>query len=124
VIPATLDELSDGAALATEDDPAVFDREWALRLMETSLAAVQREIDPLRWPVLCAFLPGEGEPPSYEDAALQLRVTPQALKTTVHRMRRRMREEVRAAVARTLGSVRDVDGELDYLHRVLRSNGH
>jgi RNA polymerase sigma-70 factor (ECF subfamily) len=124
-IMASLDDLDtdDGFASATPAaDAKVFDREWALQLMQRTMdhmAAAFCE-DP-HWPVLSSFLPGAGETPSYEAAAANLGITVGALKTKVHRIRVYFRERIRAAVACTVSAAHEVDEELSYLHSVLRS---
>ena len=119
---ASLDELGDNAALA-EVAPAeatAFDREWALRLMDATMAAVEREFSgSAQWAVLVRFLPGAGAPPAYEEAAAQLGLSLPALKTAVHRVRQQFREALRSAVARTVSGAHEIDDELAYLHRVL-----
>jgi RNA polymerase sigma-70 factor (ECF subfamily) len=109
-----------------ETDPG-FDRAWAGQLMETAMGEVARPFleggREDEWAVISRFLPGAGEQPRYEEAALQARLSLPALKTAVHRVRQRFREELRAAVARTVGAAHEVDTELAYLHRVLSSPG-
>ena len=119
---ASLDELGDGAALAevAEEESTAFDREWALRLMDAAMAAVERVFSGSeQWVVLVKFLPGAGAPPTYEEAAAQLGLSLPALKTAVHRVRQQFRAELRSAVARTVSAAHEIDDELSYLHRVL-----
>ena len=121
----SLDELdteSELAASAPHADTATFDREWALRLMELTLAGVADSFsDKKVWAVMEQFLPGAGEAQSYEDAARQLGISVGALKTHVHRVRQQFREVLRAAVAHTVSAAHEVDDELSYLYRVLSS---
>ena len=127
VAPMSLDELGENAASESAHDSAIFDREWALQLMETTMTAVSQEFSSAgrggEWSVLVRFLPGAGEPPSYEQAAAQLGVSLPALKTSVHRVRQKFREALRAATARTVSAAHDIDDELAYLHRVLSAHG-
>ena len=110
---------------ASPQDTSVFDREWALVLMENTVRAVERSFAQTersaQWEVLCRFLPGSGEAPTYEEAAAQLGISLAAVKSGVHRLRLQFREELRFAVARTVGAAHEVDEELAYLHRVLTS---
>lgn len=122
----SLDELAEHGfepSAATEEGDQVFDREWALQLMDAALAGVARPFmeggREREWEVISQFLPGAGEPPTYEDAAAQAGLSLPALKTAVHRVRQRFREELRAAVARTVSAAHEIDEELAYLHRVL-----
>ncbi len=127
VAPMSLDELGESVGVELAENSVVFDRGWALQLMETAMAAVEREFSADgrngAWPVLVRFLPGAGEPPGYEESAAKLGVTLPALKTSVHRIRRKFREELRAATARTVSAAHDIDDELAYLHRVLSCPG-
>lgn len=126
---ASLDDLN-GTDMkdvaARQPDGSTFDREWALQLMEKALSAVERAVlekEPREhWEVVRLFLPGAGEPPTYEDAAARLGITVGAMKTHVHRARQGLREELRATVARTVGAPHEIDEELAYLHRVLTSS--
>ena len=122
----SLDELAENGFEppdGSEEGDRGFDREWALQLMDTAYAGVARPfVEDGRegeWSVISQFLPGSDEPPAYEEAAAQAGLSLSALKTAVHRVRQRFREELRAAVARTVSAAHEIDGELAYLHRVL-----
>ena len=126
----SLDELAEHGfepPNVIEEGDRVFDREWAWQLMDAALAGVARPyVEGGRadeWGVISRFLPGAGEPPGYEEAAAQLGISLAALKTAVHRVRQRFREELRRAVARTVSAAHEIDDELAYLHRVLSSPG-
>jgi DNA-directed RNA polymerase specialized sigma24 family protein len=130
VLISSLDELGDNGfepPSAVEESDVVFDRAWATQLMALAMTEVARpflENDrPGEWAVISRFLPGAGEQPSYEDAAAQVGLSPPALKTAIHRVRQRFREELRAAIARTVSAAHEIDDELAYLHRVLSSPG-
>ena len=130
VFIGSLDEMAETGfepTAAPEEDERAFDREWAMQLMDTAFAGVARPfLEDGRegeWDVLSQFLPGAGESPTYEAAAAQLGILLPALKTAVHRVRQRFREELRAAVARTVSAAHEIDAELAYLHRVLSSPG-
>ena len=126
----SLDELAENGfepPNVIEEGDRVFDREWAWQLMDAALAGVARSyVEGGRadeWGVISRFLPGAGEPPGYEEAAAQLGISLAALKTAVHRVRQRFREELRRAVARTVSAAHEIDDELAYLHRVLSAPG-
>ena len=119
---ANIDDIDIGVESVA--DSSTFDREWAMRLMELTMATVADSfLDKSLWAVLERFLPGAGESPSYEKAAAQLGVSVGAMKTSVHRVRQQFRKALRSAVARTVGAAHEVDEELSYLHRVLSSSG-
>ena len=119
-----MDAAGETVAVTSEADVSTFDREWALNLMETALANLEASCGADgTWLVLARFLPGAGAPPGYEEAAAQAGLSLPALKTAVHRVRQRFREELRGAVARTVSAAHEIDDELAYLHRVLSSPG-
>ena len=126
----SLDELAENGfepSAESEAGDAVFDRAWAMQLMDTALAGVAQPFlesgREREWNAISRFLPGAGGPPGYEEAAAQLGISLPALKTAVHRVRQNFRAELRAAVARTVSAAHEIDGELAYLHRVLSSPG-
>ncbi len=126
----SLDELAENGfepPAALEEGDRVFDREWALHLMDAALAGVARSFVEAgrerEWEIISQFLPGTGEPPTYEDAAARAGLSLPALKTAVHRLRQRFRQELRAAVARTVSAPHEIDDEIAYLHRVLSAPG-
>ena len=109
---------------ALHDDPEhVFDREWALETVAGALKALRGEMADAgkgdQFDALKGNLTGEGELPRQELAAL-LGISEGAVKVAVHRLRRRYRELLRAAVAETVGSEADLDDEMRYLVAVLR----
>ena len=58
----------------------------------------------------------------YADLAQRLGMTEEAVKMAIHRLRRRFRELLRIQIGETLASADDVDGELQYLLKVLRAS--
>ena len=102
----------------------IYDRRWALTLLENALArlgdeqsAVGRQQD---FAQLRDYLWGEGGGTGYAELAARLRMTEGALKVTVHRLRRRYRELLREEVAHTVATVAETDAELRYLISVIR----
>jgi len=105
----------------------VFDREWALSILENALSQVRKEFAngsaAERFAVLQRFLPGALEVPSYESAAAQLGLSLPALKTDVHRLRQRFRTLVRQEIAGTVSAPHEIDEELNYLQTILMDKG-
>jgi RNA polymerase sigma-70 factor (ECF subfamily) len=66
-----------------------------------------------------AFLPGGSDPPSYANLATELKITESSVKITIHRLRRRYRELLRANVSHTLTDPKDVDDEIRFLLNAL-----
>jgi DNA-directed RNA polymerase specialized sigma24 family protein len=110
-----------------EATSVIFDREWALAILENALATVRQEGESAgskaQFAVLRQFLPGSVQTPSYEDAASQLGLTVPALKSELHRMRRRFRAAVRQEVAATVSAPHEIDEEMNHLQAVLMDKG-
>ena len=107
--------------IATEDDQRVFDRGWALRILELSFARVEAEYgaQPERFLLLKEFLPGSVAQPSTVEAARRAGLNENTLRSEVHRLRGRFRECLRAEVALTTSAPHEVDAELAWLREVL-----
>lgn len=118
------DGVSDLAAIPAPDVER-FDRQWALRLLELTLRALEAEFVQRgrgeAFEVLRNYVPGGVRPPPYETAAHELGISLGAFKTEVHRMRRRFRELLRIEIAVTVSRPEQVDEELAYLGHVLQS---
>jgi RNA polymerase sigma-70 factor (ECF subfamily) len=110
-------------AVSSEPDAILFDREWALVILESGLRALRQEFEsgdnPERFAVLSRFLPGSLEAPTYDEAAAQLGLSLPALKSELHRLRHRFKTLVRQEIASTVSAPHEIDEEMDYLQRVL-----
>lgn len=106
----------------------VFDREWAVVVLERALARIQElylgDAKSEEYRILRQFLPGATQPMSYEDAAKGLRTSLPALKSDIHRIRHRFRELVREEIATTVSAPHEIPAEMQYLHRVLSDPGN
>jgi RNA polymerase sigma-70 factor (ECF subfamily) len=99
-----------------------FDRRWARALVANALAriasehAARGEAD-----LLAALEPtlAGGDAPPYAEIALRLGRNEGAIKTAVHRLRRRFRDVLREEVAQTVATPDEIDDELAYLRDVL-----
>ena len=102
----------------------VYERRWALTLLEQVLARLSREQlvagKGQVFAQLKDYLWGEGSGAGYAEVAERLGMTEGALKVTVHRLRQRYRELLREEVAQTVATVHEVDEELRYLVSVIR----
>ena len=114
-------EQGSGRAL---DPEALFDRAWALALIEEALARLRAEyarrgrselFDALR-PVL---LEPDGAETDRAALARSLALTGGALKVALHRLRGRARDALRAAVRDTVASEEEVEAELARLFAAL-----
>lgn len=126
LVPVSLDEMLEKGLdppAAGEDMVRAFDRQWAAGIVGRALEAVtgqwEGEGRAADLAALRGFLPGGGGGTSYEEAGRALRLSPQAVKSAIHRLRRQFRSELRAAVARTVNTPDEIDEELRYLRRVL-----
>jgi len=94
----------------------LFERQWALALLERVLATLREEC--LRtgkgalFDMLKVMLQGEAGESSYQELAAGLGCSPGALKVAAHRLRRRYRELLREEIAQTVESPEDIDDEL------------
>jgi len=112
-----------GGAARDDDPEAVFDREWALETVAGALRALGEEMTRAgkgeQFEALKGTLTGEDDVARAELAA-RLGMSEGAVKVAVHRLRRRYRELLRAAVAETVCSEEDLEDEMRYLVDVLR----
>jgi len=102
----------------------VYDRRWALTLLDTVLARLaQEQSDAGKEQIFTQLkdhLWGEARETGYAEMAERLGMTEGAVKVTVHRLRRRLRDLLREEVAQTVASGEDVDEELRHLIGVIR----
>jgi RNA polymerase sigma factor (sigma-70 family) len=101
----------------------LFDRRWALTVLDRVLAAVRAELPPAgreTFDVLRTFLVAPDEEDSYAEAASRLALSPGAVRVAVHRLRRRYRARLREEIAATVDDPAQVDEEIGYLIRALR----
>lgn len=104
---------------------ALFERQWALTLVETTLARLKDEMrrfgNEARFERLKEFLTETSSDP-YAVAALDLGISEGAVKVAVHRLRRRFGALLREAVAETVESPEEVESEIRYLFSILRES--
>jgi len=101
----------------------LFDRCWALTLLDQVLARLEREFQEADKADLFRRLrdflvAGTGEE-TYAQAATELGMSSEAVKKAVHRLRRRYAELFREEIARTVGDTAAVDDELRHLCAVM-----
>ncbi len=103
----------------------LFDQRWATTLLTEAVRQLELEMvaagkGPL-FASLKPFLthePGAGE---YQTVAAQLGTSSQTIAVTVHRLRQRYRELVRAEVAHTVSSPLEVEEEMRHLYAALHT---
>ncbi|MHC4858888.1 MAG: RNA polymerase sigma factor [Planctomycetota bacterium] len=95
----------------------VFERRWALTLLDRVLGRLGEEMEKggraEAFAALRTYLTGEG--PAHRETAKRLGMSEGAVKTAVHRLRRRYRELLRAEIAETVAEPAEVDDEIRHL---------
>jgi DNA-directed RNA polymerase specialized sigma24 family protein len=103
----------------------LFDRRWAITLLESARAALQLEYadqgKQRRFERLEGCLPGECREETYAAIGACLGMTEAAVKVEVCRMKRRYAILVRNEVAKTVATPAEIDEELRHLIHVLSS---
>lgn len=126
VLPLELDD-AEGRYRIEPREPStpetLYERRWALTVIERVLARLRgewaeggrgAEFDELK-----ACLLGEGPPGGYGAIAARLGTTEGAVKTAVHRLRRRFQSQLRQDIGETVSDPADVEDEIRYLIRAL-----
>jgi DNA-directed RNA polymerase specialized sigma24 family protein len=101
----------------------LFDRQWAVLLLETVLARLESEYAARgkqeSFQRLQPMLTGDGDAQPYQQLAESLGSNAAAVKMAVHRLRRRYRDLLREEIAQTVTDPSDVDDELKELFTIL-----
>lgn len=101
----------------------LFNRQWALMLLERVMNQLQKECVAAKKAELFEKLKdylvsGSGEK-SYRQLAAELKMSEGVIKVSIHRLRRRFGELVREQVERTVANPNDVDDEIRELFSAL-----
>ncbi len=101
----------------------LFEKRWALTVLETALAALKRQYcqvgNASLFDALAPFMTAQSDLAPYAEVAQRLDMTESAVRMAVSRMRRRYRDKIRAEVGRTLDDSEDVDQEMQNLLEAL-----
>jgi RNA polymerase sigma factor (sigma-70 family) len=101
----------------------VYERRWALTLLERVLAAMRDEYaaagKQALFDELERYLDGGCRDVAYREIAARLAMSEGAVKVAAHRLRRRYRDRLRHEVAQTVGDAADVEDELRALLRAV-----
>lgn len=100
-----------------------FERRWALTLLDDVLkrlgAEYEREGKAGLFAALNPCLVGDRTSQPYQELSQKMGMTESAMKSAVHRLRRRYRQLLRGEIANTVASADEVDDELRHLFTVL-----
>jgi RNA polymerase sigma-70 factor (ECF subfamily) len=101
----------------------MFDREWALTLLDRVMKQLEKECVAARKGELFAqlkdCLTGDSGGKPYQEIARELKMSEGAVKVAVHRLRRRFGELVREQIERTVSSPDEIDDEIRELFAAL-----
>lgn len=107
-----------------ESPDKIFERQWALALLDRVLARLEGEFAAAgrsaQFSRLSGYLIENQGMGSYADAARDLGQTEEAIKKSVQRMRSRYGQLFREEIAHTVAAPADVDPELRYLCQLVR----
>ena len=128
--PVPLDELS--GAERSDVEPAdhltaerIYERRWALTLMEQVLGRLKDEYctagNAVLFDSLKQLLPDDPGAPSRAEIASQLGMTDNAVRQALHRFRHRYQLLLREEISHTVAIASDVEDELRHLIAVLRT---
>jgi len=102
-----------------------FERRWAIEVVHRVLDRLQEEQHSAgkssTFRALRPYLDADRGGESYADAAAALKATPGAVRVAVHRLRRRFRALLLEEIADTVNSTTEVQEEVLYLMKALRS---
>lgn len=128
ILPIDLRSAESGYSLEPSHDltaEKLFEKRWALTVLETSLAALQRQYQQAGkaglFDAIAPFMTAQSDLTTYAEIAQRLDMTESAVRMAVSRMRRRYRDKIRTEVARTLDDSDDIDQEMQHL---LEALGH
>jgi len=112
-----------GTSDQADNPELLFDREWALQIVAGALQELREEMTKAgkgeQFEALKGSLTGEDELPR-EQIVTRLGMNEGAVKVAVHRLRKRYRKLLQAAIAETVSNEADLDDEMRYLVTVLR----
>ena len=108
------EEFAEQLEVSDSSPDALFDRHWALALLDTALARLENESGP-EFPLLKECLTAQRGEIDYGDLAEKMKVKEGAARVAVHRLRKRYRTVIREEVARTVRVEDEVQEELEIL---------
>lgn len=110
--------LHDNIPDENSNEEAVFDRDWAqttIRLTLDSLGKTPESQALLPW------ITREMDAAARTELSEKFGMSEVAVKVALHRLRKRFREAIRTRIAETVENPSEIDAELDYLIKILRT---
>ena len=108
----------------TETPETIYERRWAMTLLDRTLARLRREYEAggkqALFGRLEGHLTGDQEALPYADLCAELKMSEGAIKVAMHRMRRRFGALLREEIGETVSDPDEVDDEIRELFRALR----
>ncbi len=127
VLPLEIENAEGRYSLEPPDNETpetIYERRWALTLLERTLARLSREFEAggkrALFTRLEGYLTGEQETLPYAELAAELGMSEGAVKVMIHRLRRRFGALLREEVGDTVSTPADVDDEIRELFRALK----
>ncbi|MDC0325330.1 sigma-70 family RNA polymerase sigma factor [bacterium] len=100
-----------------------FEKQWAITILETVIQSLRSQYladhNESLFEALKPCLMGSRESQPYAKIAAEFGMSESAIKVSVHRLRQKFRERLRAEIAQTVTSPDEVEEELKHLIRVL-----
>jgi len=107
------------AAVELTTPESLFERRWALSLLEQAMAKLRAEFAGIgkakQFEKMFSFLNCDPEGARYERLAAELGMSAGALRVAVHRMRQKYRRILRAEIAETVSLPEEIDDEIRFL---------
>jgi len=104
---------------ANSDADSVYDRRWALTLLDQAMARLRKEYEAdgkgADFEQLKSFLTVDRADIGYGTVATCLKISEGAARVAVHRLRKRFREVFREEIARTVSSPAEIEEEVAHL---------
>lgn len=101
----------------------LFERRWALELLDRTLALLEREYHQAGQTTLITeiapFLAGRESGVPYAAVARRIGSSEEAVKKAVQRLRRRYRQILRREIAHTVATTEEIEAELQHLRQVV-----
>ena len=127
VVPLEIENAEGRYSLEPPDDETpetIYQRRWALTLLERTLARLSREFERSGKRALFirleGYLTGEQDTLPYAELASELGMSEGAVKVMIHRLRRRFGALLREEVGDTVSTPAEVDDEIRELFRALK----